>query len=209
MERRIGLVAIQCLVFLALYFSTSLIAAARGIQTPWFYTSLDGRIPFLPMFVWAYISAYFLDTAGICLAVWRVNEQDFKSVLIACYINLFLFSFFHLVFPRVAAKPYVDASSASGSAMVVIQWLTTKYNNFPSGHVSYSLITAWAATRSYSRNKVLSVFLIVDAFAVIASTMLVKEHTVLDVLGGLAIALISIAVARFVTKRAPFAMVNW
>ena len=79
--------------------------------------------------------------------------------------------------------------------MMVIQWLTTKYNTFPSAHVSYSLIAAWAAVGSYSRNKVLSSILIVDALAVIASTMLVKEHTVLDVFGGLGVALVSIAAA--------------
>ena len=198
MKRRIGLVAIQCLIFLALYYLTASVAAARNIQIPWCLTPLDEKIPFLPLFVWVYASAYFLGSAGICLAVWRMNDGDFKTVLTACYINLILFSFFHLVFPRMAIKPEVDTSHASGMAMIVIQWLTTKYNTFPSAHVSYSLIVAWAAAGSYSRNKILSSILIIDAFAVIASTMLVKEHTVLDVFGGLGVALVSIAVSSHV-----------
>lgn len=203
MKRRIGLVAVQCLIFLALYYLTASVAAARNIQIPWSLTSLDEKIPFLPVFVWVYATAYFLGSAGICLAVWRMDDRGFKTVLTACYVNLILFSFFHLVLPRAAVKPEVDTTSFSGMAMVVIQWLTTKYNTFPSGHVSYSLITAWAAMTSYSKNKILSSVLVFDALAVIASTMLIKEHTVLDVLGGLAVALASIAIARLILLRAP------
>ena len=198
MKRRIGLIAVQCLVFLVLYYLTASVAAARNIQIPWRLIPLDEKIPFLPVFVWVYMSAYLLGSAGICLAVWRMDDKGFKTVLTTCYINLILFSFFHLVFPRVAIKPEVDTSYTSGMAMMVIQWLTTKYNTFPSAHVSYSLITAWAAMVSYSKNKILSSILIIDAIAVIASTMLIKEHTVLDVFGGWGVALVSITIARHV-----------
>ncbi len=200
MERRIFLISIECLIFLALYFSTSSIAAVRGVHTPWLLTWWDEMVPFMPAFVWVYASAYFLCTVGICLAVWRVSDEDFKKVLLACYANLLLFSFFHFAFPRVAVKPFVSGESASGAALAMFQVLTTKYNTFPSAHVSNALVTAWAATKSYPRNRVLSIFLIADALAVTVSTVLVKEHTVFDMLGGVAVALVSIGLSWWVYR---------
>src|SRR5271154_285561 len=112
--------------------------------------------------------AWFLNTVGLCLVVRHLRDDEFERVLRACYINLFLFSFIHLAFPLTAAKPVVHSVSISGTAMVLIQWLTPVHNTFPSAHVSYSFITAWTAAVSYSKNRALSMFFIADACGVAA-----------------------------------------
>ena len=75
MKRRIFLVAIQCLVFLALYFSTAYIAQAQGITAPWLETRFDQTIPFVPIWIWIYITAYFIDSAGIFELVGFMEKQ--------------------------------------------------------------------------------------------------------------------------------------
>ncbi|HEY7791464.1 MAG TPA: phosphatase PAP2 family protein [Vicinamibacterales bacterium] len=198
MERRIVLISIECLIFQALYFATASLAAWRHVQTPWTVTALDRVIPFMPVFVWFYLSAYLLDTVGLCLAVWHLDDTQFRGVLVACYATLLMAIVCFLLVPRMALKPAVNTSSALGLTMAAVQQLTTKYNTFPSLHVAYSVITAWAAWMSYARNRLLSSLLMIDALAVIASTVLVKEHTVIDVGGGLVVAAISIVLARYI-----------
>ena len=156
---------------------------------------MDDWIPFWPAWVWIYLSAYFLDTAGLCLAVWGISKETFRTVLIACYVNLFIATIFHLTLPFEAIKPAVAATSVSDSALAFVQRLTTRWNTFPSLHVSYSLITAWAAAKGLRKRKLTSILVIGNAALIIPATLLVKEHTVMDVCGGVMLAALSLMVA--------------
>ena len=173
-----------------------MLAAARGTAAPWITTRLDNLIPFWPAWVWIYLSAYIIDTAGLCLAVWGVSERIFRTVLIACYINLLIATVFHVAFPFAAIKPVVTLTSLSGSVMSFVQSLTTRWNTFPSLHVSYSLITSWAAAKGFQKHKLTSMFLIGNAALIIPATLLVKEHTVIDVCGGVLVAGSSLIIAK-------------
>lgn len=201
MKRRVKLIAIHYSAFLVLYYFTAYVAFLRGTQTPWLATALDRHIPFVPAFVWFYMTAWVLNTVGLCLAVWHLRDDEFWKILIACYINLFLFSTIHLAFPLRALKPTVHAASLSGAAMVFVQWLTPVHNTFPSAHVSYSFITAWAAGMSYTKNRILSLVLIADALAVMASTVFTKQHTVLDIAGGIGVGIVSLLLARMFCRK--------
>ena len=173
-----------------------MLAAARSTPAPWITTGLDDLIPFWPAWVWIYLSAYFLDSVGLCLSVWGGSERLFRTVLIACYVNLFIATVFHVASPFVAMKPVVALTSLSGSTMALVQSLTTRWNTFPSLHVSYSVITAWAAAKSFQKHKLTSIFLIGNAALIIPATLFVKEHTVIDVCGGVLVAGASLIVAE-------------
>jgi len=118
-------------------------------------------------------------------------------VLIACYVNLLVATVFHVAVPFAAIKPTVDATTISGSAMAFVQSLTTRWNTFPSLHVSYSLITSWAAAKGFQNHQLLSIFLIGNAALIIPATLFVKEHTVIDVCGGILVAALSLTIAKF------------
>ncbi len=195
-KKKVFLVAIESLVFLALYFVAAHIAESRGVQTSWLASPIDSKIPFMPGFVWIYLSAYVQATLGICLAVWHLDERRFKQVLAAMYFNLAISFLFHILFPLAAAEPTVDHTSPSGFAMITVQWMATKYNTFPSEHVSFSIITAWAALMSFKRNRFISLVLIVDAIAIIFSTLFTKQHVLIDVVGGAVAAAMSIWFAK-------------
>ena len=192
---RIKQIAIQCLCFLGTYFLSATLAASRSTATPWITTRLDNMVPFWPAWVWIYLSAYSLDTAGLCLAVWGVSERLFRIVLTACYVNLLLATMFHVGLPFVAIKPTIPGTTVSDSAMAVVQRLTTRWNTFPSLHVSYSLITSWAAAKGFRNHKLISVFLIGNAALIVPATLFVKEHTALDVCGGIMLAASSLMIA--------------
>lgn len=194
-KQRIKLITIQCVCFLGTYFISAGLAASRGTGTPWITTFLDNAVPFWPAWVWIYLSAYFLATAGLCLAIWGVSERTFRVVLVACYINLFVSTVFHLALPWQAIKPAVATTTLSGSVMAFVQRLTTRWNTFPSLHVSYALITLWAAAKGFQKHKLISIFLIANAALIIPATLFVKEHTAIDVCGGVMVAVLSLITA--------------
>ncbi len=196
MKKRVFLISLECLVFMALYFTTATLAEVRGVHSTWLASSIDNKIPFLPGFVWIYLTAYVQATLGICLAVWHLDDRRFKQVLTALYFNLVISFVFHLLFPLAAAEPAVNQTSPNGFAMITVQWMATKYNTFPSEHVSFSLITAWAALMSFRRNKAISAVLIIDAAAIIVSTLFTKQHVLMDVIGGTVAAVMSIWFAK-------------
>lgn len=172
-----------------------MLASSRSTASSWFTTRLDDSLPFWPAWVWIYLSAYFLDSVGLCLAVRGVSDKIFRTMLIACYVNLFVASLFHISLPFEAMKPEIATTTLSGAALAFVQKLTTRWNTFPSLHVSYSLITLWAAAKGFEKHKLTSVLLIANALLIIPATLFVKEHTVLDVCGGAIVAALSLIVA--------------
>jgi hypothetical protein len=60
------------------------------------------------------------------------------------------------------------------------------------------LITSWAAAKGFQKHKLLSTFLIGNAALIIPATLFVKEHTVIDVCGGVLVAALSLITAKAV-----------
>jgi membrane-associated phospholipid phosphatase len=198
--RRVFLLALHFVTFLAFYFGTAHVAEAKNIQTPWITTSLDEWIPFVPSFVWVYMTAFVLAPVGITFCCWKIGEWDFDGILGACWANLIIFSFFHLMLPFRAVEPTLVGGGTTGATMRLIQVLTSQYNTFPSGHVSYALIVIWVARLTRRLNSKTSAILTVISVAVIISTLLVKQHTVLDVVGGFIVAGLAILVGKFLRR---------
>ncbi|MDD5730951.1 MAG: phosphatase PAP2 family protein [Candidatus Omnitrophica bacterium] len=200
--RRLAAIGIQVAAFLGVYYIDAAVAAFRNVQLPWMAVSADRYIPFVPEFVWVYVSAYVLNTLGLFLVSGYLDKKEFKLAVKVYSTSLVLFALCHLGFPRMAVRPDVD-STMSLSAMVLsyLQGLTTSYNTFPSAHVSYSLITGWLAAKSFSKNRLLSSVIIVDTIAIVASVLLVKEHTIMDAVGGAIVAAASISLAKAMHKQ--------
>lgn len=177
--------AFFCLVFQA----TSWLATFRDVVYR-IYVEAELAIPFVPEWIWAYGSMFVVVLiAPIFLgprSLLRLGIQCNGALLISCAV--FLAFPGHLGFVREVpdAEPYRQ----------LFEWLfaTDRANNlFPSLHVSVSAICLAAYAWSVS-SSILRAFLFAWLAAIMASTVLVHQHHLADVAGGVAVAW---AVRRF------------
>jgi membrane-associated phospholipid phosphatase len=152
---------------------------------------LDGRIPFVPVFSVAYLSYFGL--IGLTLAAFLTTRAArFKLLTIAFSVDLIVSYFFFFFYQTHVIRPSISTRGIFSDLVATVYRHDNAYNAFPSLHTSISFLCAllWR----YGRLK-FSPLVFVWALLIISSTVLIKQHYVLDLLGGLAVATASYYVA--------------
>lgn len=146
-----------------------------------FSTSLDAAIPFLPWTHAVYTSFFLL----LLVAAWQLDAREYVRMLAAvlvvnavCYAGFILFT---------AHYPRPDVESITSPYWhEEFRWMWSQDkpgNTFPSLHVA---ITVLGALRLSKRRG--GALWGVWAALICLSTLTVKQHFIVDVLGGLAVA---------------------
>jgi membrane-associated phospholipid phosphatase len=149
--------------------------------------TVDDWIPLLPAFIFPYLSLYAL----LVISLWRFLRAETRIFVIAALaisLDLVLSYLFFLFYQTQVERPVILGSDVSSS---ILRWLysTDKpFNAFPSLHTSLStlLVLLWGKAGS----RIQPIIALWAAF-IIASTLFTKQHYIADVLGGVAIALVS------------------
>ncbi|MFH1682290.1 MAG: phosphatase PAP2 family protein [Candidatus Woesearchaeota archaeon] len=135
--------------------------------------AIDTKIPFMPMFVFVYISMYLL----VLMPYFFVKERkSFNSAALSYFLVMGLSYLIFFLFPVKMLRPAVENSLVN-----LIYLLDAGYNCFPSLHVSLSLLSAAVCFHSNKRYW----WLFIWAGVVSLSVLFVKQHYLLDVLGGI------------------------
>lgn len=151
------------------------------------YTWIDAQIPYVPCFIWAYMYWFFF-VSGVCLWLFFKSRGEFYRVCGALFsgmtICLLIFTFYPTSF---AHRPILTGDLTLSERMTAfIYGADQSVNVFPSIHVYNSIVCAAAVWKSdvLRHKKVLSLLAAASALLIILSTMLVRQHSILDVLGG-------------------------
>ena len=159
-------------------------------------TALDAQIPFIARSVWIYLLIFPLALLPLFVVrCQRLFRRTAVAYAIAITISLFCFTFFPVTSLALRADPaMLDLTRASDWAVVTLYSIDPPYNLFPSLHLSIAALavfSAWKAAKLYG------VAAFVALVFVSVSICTVKQHVVLDALGGVALgALVSFFVLR-------------
>ncbi|MCZ7557750.1 MAG: phosphatase PAP2 family protein [Bacteroidia bacterium] len=186
--RRYVLIMLLCYAgWVTLYYTTAWIGASRG---PVFDPSLpiDATFPIVPWTFFIYLLAYVIVLG---LFVIRRNAQ-FLNLAFSSFIvmNLGAFALFAL-FP--AQGPERDFAAEGGGVIALVHLVDSRFNAFPSLHVANPWLVAFLSLKERGFSVPSMLFLLV-APAISLSTMLVRQHYLLDVLGGFALAVLTAAI---------------
>jgi membrane-associated phospholipid phosphatase len=143
------------------------------------FTWLDRLVPFVPALLPVYV-------AYLPLYWWTVfrsaNDREVNQIFYAAHVQLLLsLPFFAFMPVRMPVERFYGANPF-GWADALWRWFDVPNNCFPSLHVSNCLLLLhmnWPRPLRWPHA--------VASLAVIASTMLVKQHYAVDVLGGAAV----------------------
>jgi membrane-associated phospholipid phosphatase len=157
-----------------------------------FQTQLDSLIPFWPPAEWVYVAAYPL----CLLPAFLIRDLGILRRYAAAFAGMQLIAFllFVLLPIRVERLQTIDPShSITDWAIALIYALDpTPMKCFPSLHVANSFLVALV---SYRLDRLVGRWTTALAFGIALSTLMVKQHYIADVLGGLLLAVAAFLVA--------------
>jgi len=168
-------------VLLGLFFGVGYLWAGSGHSPAdvWFGGIwLDALIPLVPHFIVFYMLGYLFVLAPV-FVLRRRGEFEAGFVVFAGMLGL-AFLVFHF-FPVFMHKPLAMGDDLLSSLTRYQQRTDFVVNNLPSLHVALNVF-AWLVL--LCRASRVALWLLPVVLCIVASTVLVKQHLVLDVLGG-------------------------
>ncbi|OGG44385.1 hypothetical protein A2841_01760 [Candidatus Kaiserbacteria bacterium RIFCSPHIGHO2_01_FULL_48_10] len=177
------------LLALSVYIPISRSMPRRICEMP-----IDGRVPFLPIFVLPYLGLLpFVIMAFFILYTTEVAVPFLLSLTIVGVL-------FGITGPLISCgAPRADATGKGilRSLVRFVYWVDGKHNNavFPSTHVYLSVICGYYLALVFS---VYAPFIWLGALLIAMSTIFIKQHNVMDIGGGVLWATTAIYLSDFV-----------
>lgn len=190
------IVAIWYPVWVIMYFSTGFVALSLPPVNA--TLGIDSLVPFLPGFVWVYISCYMMPIFLVAIAKdWHRFNLVLFSLSIAHLVAFTIYLNLHIA----VQKPDLN-DSISEQILAVLYALEFRSwtNNLPSLHVTFAFTIAVGSLHQ-ARGRAGEVLVFTWASCIAVSTLFVKQHIVLDVFAGLVNTAGSWALAQFLYSK--------
>lgn len=176
------------------FYGSRMLVSALGIPTHSVELGLDGLIPFIPAFIVVYVLAFvqwllsFLYVGGRSVdGFYRLMAAEATAKLIALVI--------FVVYPTQMVRPEISGSDPFSLLTSLIYSMDSPDNLFPSLHC----LESWFCLRGLIRygrvGKGLIAVELVMTLLVFCSVVLVKQHMLLDIFGGILVAELGILIS--------------
>jgi|TARA_R110001583_G_scaffold16347_4_gene67114 membrane-associated phospholipid phosphatase len=152
-----------------------------------FLTSFDQAIPFLPWTVWIYhsIVPVIVMTMFLLVQTRRLFFTTFwSSFLVTVVINLF-----YILFPSFYPRPELSPDGITEYLVQLSYTIDNSSNTFPSGHVAFAWLMFWGSFYSQKAKEIplLRRMFLLWAIGLSLSTLTLKMHYIIDIVGGFAV----------------------
>lgn len=147
-------------------------------------TIFDQRLPFIQYFVIPYVAWYALIFVALIWFMYRDSQLymfSLASIILGLLLSFIIFSIFQTTVPR----PEHLGEDVFSQLTQFVYTIDNPYNAFPSIHVLTSYIVFLGCLQTKDQAPKISYILQGTAILVILSTLFLKQHTLLDVLGGM------------------------
>ncbi len=173
------------IVFFSVYPTTNWLASLRSEHLSLFVDKELG-LPFIPEMIWAYLSMYVLFVLPPAFLNSEQLKRLAKELIIGTIISGIIFAAFPAKLGFVRALPDAELYRTIFQNLFSVD---QPYNLVPSLHVVYS--TAIGLAIASNTGKQIRGLIWLWLGFIIASTVLVHQHHVIDVITGLALAVLT------------------
>ncbi len=180
------------------YFGTRIFTTSRYHYN--IESALDKMLPLVPAFVVIYILAYGQWILCYLLIAREPKEhcyRIFTGEIIAKFLCLVIF----MIFPTTLNRPEITGSGIFEKMLAMVYSLDAADNLFPSIHCLESWV-CWRGCRHLTgAPKWFSKLNFIFTLLVFASTVLLKQHVLIDIIGGIAVSEIGLALSGVIFKK--------
>lgn len=196
-KKAIKLLALGVLIHLFTYYIPKLIPYITDVK--YFETALDRRIPFLPIFMPIYLSAG-LQWAYNYHVLGNGPEKKFIKYFTAEISGKIICMFFFIFIPSAIQRPQVEVKDFFTWLTNLVFLLDSPSNAFPSIHCFLSWNCMRTVLDSDYASKHMKIFSCIWTGLIVASTLLVKQHVIVDCIAGIILAELSILFGNYISK---------
>ena len=189
---RVPLVSMVCVHALAYYATRPFSQKLTHFD---FSLPVDGLIPFIPAFAVIYVLAYVQWVTGYILIARDSRELCYRVIsgeIVSKLICLALF----LLIPTTMTRAEIVSDGPFDTIVRYIYRLDAADNLFPSIHCLESWVCFRGALRMKKAGSRYRYFTLLFSLLVFASTVLIKQHTAVDIIGGVLTAEIGQQIAQ-------------
>jgi membrane-associated phospholipid phosphatase len=147
-------------------------------------TSLDAALPVVPIFVIPYVSLDYIVYATLILFL-LFRTRLFQAACLAMIVTWFISYGFYFFLQSEVIRPVLTSTDVLTRMIQNVYAGDNPYNDFPSLHTSISTILAIHWFRFDRR---IGIVVAVWTVLIVASTVLIKQHYLADIGGGLILA---------------------
>lgn len=178
-------------VTLALLFNQTAYYGSRIIAGGWRHynleTGLDLSIPFWPPAVSVYFGSYlFWAVSYILLA--RQEKREAYHFFLSMTLSKIVCMVWFLLLPTTNTRPAVEPEGFWNQAMIFLYSVDAADNLFPSIHCLESWLCFIGIRNRRETSRRYQRFSGVAAVLICVSTLLTKQHVIVDVIGGILLA---------------------
>lgn len=158
------------------------------------HTLYDDYIPFCEYFIVPYyLWFFFVAAAVVYFAFFQKSRQEYYSLILNLGIGMTIFIFFSWIYPNgQVLRPRLEGENIFEQAVMLLYKADTPTNIFPSIHVFNSLACcmAFLKNKACRSRRLLSAGIVILTVSIVLSTVFLKQHSVVDVVGAFAMAAI-------------------
>ena len=157
------------------------------------YFFLDDKIPFLPRFIYIYNLFYPVVFISYYLMFKKGNEETFMNCAVSSVVGCFICYIIFLCYPTIIDHGIIPSTDKLTKFAIDITYFfdNPAINCFPSIHCLFCFQVIYGLFKSKKFNNKLRIFLILFLLLIAISTVIVKQHYFVDIIGGFVVCVIA------------------
>ena len=154
------------------------------------YSKLDDYIPFYKPAILIYSSWFLMLVIPFVYLLKRKSYDDLYNIIIPMFAAMFISLIIYVIYPTALDIRVTDITGNDICSWIIrkIQGIDAPNNVCPSIHVSTTVIIYNQFRKILKDNKKSKVFFLLWSVGICISTMLVKQHSIIDVVCGIILA---------------------
>ena len=154
------------------------------------YSKLDDYIPFYKPAILMYSSWFLMLVIPFVYLLKRKSYDDLYNIIIPMFAAMFISLIIYVIYPTALDIRVTDITGNDICSWIIrkIQGIDAPNNVCPSIHVSTTVIIYNQFIKILKDNKKSKAFFLLWSVGICISTMLVKQHSIIDVVCGIILA---------------------
>lgn len=156
------------------------------------FFNIDQKIPFIPNFIYIYNTFYPFMFLTL-LYLFKHDEKVYMKGIISGIIGFLICDIIFLIYPTIMLRPPIPNTNFLTEFIIKVTFFfdTPALNCFPSIHClfCFQIIYSFIFTKHIKLKKKIPI--IIYSLLIIISTVLVKQHYVVDIISALSICIIT------------------
>lgn len=176
---------------IALIFNTIAYNGTRIITTSKYHynitSPIDNLIPVIPATIIIYLGCYLYWIVNYVIGAGQEDDEAYKFLSADLFAKLICMVIF-IAFPTTNTRPVLEDEGFFTEALKMLYQIDAADNLFPSIHCLTSWFCLIAVRKNPNVKTVYKIISVIITVAICVSTLTTRQHVIVDVAGGIALA---------------------